>query len=1113
MRWKKYLKDKEPYDNTSTDEKADKKTCISLFLIFLLALIFRSVAFDKIFSDGKVIFQGYDEYYHARLIAYSVQNFPEFLRFDSYVDYPNGINIGWMPLYDLANAFIALLIGFGSPSLYTTEAVAAVFPVLLGALTVLPIFFIGRELMDKKLGLLGAFMFAIMPAHILVSRLGAVDHHVAEALLFSLILLLIIISLKRGKVLPDHSRIFAALAGITIGILVFTWSAAPLYIAIFGLYFIIQYGANLYRRTASNDLVIIGAIASCCALIISVVLYLFYQLPLYQIAGIAALFTTVILGGVVSDAMLKRKTHWLLYPVAVASFAGLIYGAIMSSGTLGNLFQALLHFLARENIVSTIAEAQPFAPDFFSFFTSLYFSSSFGSALVFAFFGIFLFFVYELRSRLTPEKLLFVVTAVAVSFLAFQQVRFSYLLSIFVAVFSAYFIYRGFFYRKIFNYNTVVGITLSVIVIVLTAYQGYTTSVEAPAIMDDWQESLIWLQNNTPATSYYDDPKEIPEYNVMAMWDYGNWIEYRARRPVVANNFQAGASTADEYLAADTEEAANGILDRRKTRYIILDSGTGLGYKDFVYGKFGSVLKMAGKNEPNYYYVFEVPTPDYTASANLLNDNYYNTVYARLFLLDGSSVENPLKSDAKALSHYRLVYESNTTWLNKAGLKKIKVFEYVPGAKIKGKAQPWARLNISVPVSTNRNRTFNYINRIEADAAGNFTLVVPYATEGTPYDTGPAGDYTLSINGLPARSIRVSDQQVLGGELIDIGYMGEAVKTSGDNLHNRTVRRATQKMNITWSYELGEQIFNLAIKNNLIYATSDKKIYAIDIDKKSLAWKKEFPNKLASSELIEDKLYAATRQGLSARIYSIDTNDGSITEISFQGDPSGFVSALPVQADDSMLYVGTNKIMNAVDISSRATKWRFTADDPIISRPVVAGNNLVAVSYKGTVYAVDKTDGTLKWKKAWDDNIWPSPMAAGDTIYFGDRSGAVNALDALTGEQRWKYETGYFVDASPVLAGNTIYAASYDGKVHALNASTGERIWKSEQLYPVYAPPAVEGDSVFTGTLNGSMFRLNRTDGRVEGLCAVNGTIRASPIVRGEIVYVGTKEGGLYACG
>ncbi|MCX9012757.1 MAG: oligosaccharyl transferase, archaeosortase A system-associated [Candidatus Methanoperedens sp.] len=1111
MRRKKNLKDREPSDNAVVDENVNKKTCAFLFLIFLLALIFRLMAFDKIFSDGRIIFQGYDEYYHARLIAYSVQNFPDFLWFDSYVDYPNGINVGWMPLYDLVNAFIALLIGFGSPSLYTIEAVAAVFPVLLGALTVLPIFFIGRELMDKKLGLLGAFMFAIMPAHILVSRLGAVDHHVAEVLLFSLILLLIIVSLKRGRNAGQSEKnIFAVLAGISIGILVFTWSAAPIYIAIFGLYFIIQYGANLYGRTASNNLVIIGAIASCSAFIISVVLYLFYRLPLYQIAGVAALFTSVILGGVVSDAMLKKNTHWLLYPVAVVSLVVLIYGAIMSSSTLGGLFQGLMQFLERENIVSTIAEAQPFAPDFFSFFISLYFSSSFGSALVFAFFGIFLFFVYELRSRFTPEKLLLAVTAVAVSFLAFQQVRFSYLLSIFVAVFSAYFIYRGFFYRKVFNYNTAVGIILSVMIIALTAYQGYTTSAEAPAIMDDWQESLLWMQNNTPATSYYDDPKEKPEYSVMAMWDYGNWIEYRARRPVVANNFQAGASTADEYLAADTEQAANGILDGRKTRYVILDSDTGFGYKDFVHGKFGSVLKVAGKNESDYYYSFEVPTPDYTASADLLNDNYYNTVYARLFLLDGSSVENPLKSDAKALSRYRLVYESNTTWLNKTGLKKIKIFEYVPGAKIKGKAQPGARLNISVPVSTNRNRTFNYINRIEADARGNFTLVVPYATEGTPYGTGPDGNYTLSVNGLPARSIRVSNQQVMRGDSIDTGYVGGE---SGDKRYNRTVRPAPQKMNITWSYEIGEQIFNLAVRNNLIYATSDKKIYAIDTDNRSLAWKKEFPNKLASSELIGDKLYAATRQGLSARIYSIDTNDGSITEISFQGDPSGFVPALPVQADGSMLFVGTTKIMNAVDLSSRAIKWRFTADEPIISRPVIAGNKLIAVSYNGTVYALDKTDGTLRWKKTWDDDIWSAPMAAGDTIYFGDRSGAVNALDAATGEQRWKYETGYFVDASPVLADNTIYAASYDGKVYALNASTGERIWKSEQLYPVYAQPAVKGDSVFTGTLNGSLFRLNRSDGRVEGICATNGTIRASPILLGGAVYVGTQEGILYACG
>lgn len=1134
MRRKRDLKNGQTSENAAANGYTEKNACVILFLIILLALVFRSFAFDKIFVDGSVLFQGYDEYYHARLITYAVHNFPGYMWFDSYVDYPDGINVGWMPLYDLATAFVILVLGSGSPTAHTIETVAAIFPAILGALTVIPIFLIGKELLDKKLGLLGAFLFAIMPSHILVSRLGAVDHHVAETLLFALILLLIILSLKKRKddeaaqsVKPEMNRgipgrfftgkSFAALVGITIGALVFTWSAAPIYIAIFSMYFIVQYGVDLYRKQSSSDIMLIGAIAAFTAIAISVFLYIFHWIPLYQVAGAAVFFASVIFGGFVSNMMLKRKMHWILYPAAVISLLLIIYAAIMSFPALGQLFNSLMQFLGRENITGTIAEAQPFASDFFSFFIGLYFSNPYGSTLVFAFFGVILFLLYELRSRFAPEKLLFVVCGFAVTILAFQQVRFAYLMAIFVAIFCAYFIYRGFFYRKIVNYNTVVGIILSVIIITLTAYQGYSTANEEPAIAGDWQESLLWMQNNTPVTSFYDNPKEQPEYSVMSMWDYGNWIEYEAQRPVVANNFQAGAETADRFLTADTEDAANAILDQRKTRYVVLDSATGFGYKDNVHGKYGSVLKVAGKNESDYYYSFEVPVPESTVTVYLLNDNYYNTVFARLYLMDGSAIENPLKTDAKALSHYRLIYESNSTWLNKTGVKTIKLFEYVPGARIKGRAPPNASISISIPVTTNRNRTFNYTNKVTADARGNFTLVVPYASEGTPYGTRPTGSYTLSVNGFAIKNISVSNQQVISGSSIDSGYLESIGKQPDTSRFPDKPRRMPQTMNITWKYELGEQISDMAIKDKFIYAVSGKNVYAVDIDKKSLAWKQEFPGRLMSLEISGDRLYTTTRQGLSAGIYSLNTKNGSISGMSVPGELSETVPDLPILVDGSTLYIGINKVVNAVDIPGKSLKWKFTADDPILTRPTSTDNRLIVVSYNSsynsTIYSLDKNDGTLKWKKVWNDVIWSSPMVAGDTIYFGDRNGAISALDISTGEEKWKYMTGYSIDAVPVFADDTVYTASYDGKVYALNASTGETVWKSEELFPISASPLIEGKSIFAGTLNGSIYRLNRTDGRVDGICAANGSIRSSPAVLDGAIYAGTQEGVLYACG
>jgi len=987
-------KDKKNIIKPSTKSCTNKniKIYLYIFLIFMLALFLRLFAFNKVFVDNNVLFQGADEFYHMRLITYSAHNFPAFLWFDSYLNYPYGWDIGWMPLFDLAIAFIIRVLAFGSPTTHTIETVAAIFPTVLGALTVFPVFFIGKELRDIKLGLLSAFLFAIMPAHVTISRLGSTDHHVAEVFLFAMILLLLMLSLKRIEKIKDnhsmdsHSLIFAFLAGMFIGGLVFTWSAAPIYIAIFSIYFFIQCGVNLYRKISSNNLISIGTITACTALSISVIFHLLNWLPLYQVVGVFVFLCSVIFAGFISNTMLRYRIHWLIYPVAIISLTIVMYLVIeISPQQLGNL-QGALGFLARENIVGTIAETQPFAIDYSNFLWSLYFSISFGSALVFAFVGL-LYMISELGYKFAPEKLLFLISSIPVILLAFQQIRFSALLSTFVAIFAAYFIYKHIFNETSgYDANTIAAfILLMLIIAVPTAFQAYSIADETPYITGDWHESLLWMRNNTPTTSFYDNPTEKPEYSIMAWWDYGNWIEYVAHRPVVANNFQAGTSTAAQYFVVDTEKKANDILDKKKTRYVIVDDETGYGYKDFIYGKYGAVLEIADENESNYYYTLDIPIPT-PVSIKLLNNNYYNTVYARLFLLDGSSIENPLKTQADALLHYRLVYESNTTWLDKTNLKKLKIFEYVPGTTIIGVAPPNASLFISVLVGTNKNRTFNYISKAVSDANGNFSLVVPYATEGTPYETKPLNNYTLLIDGIVVKNISISNHQILDGSSVYLGDIGGSYNQS--SIIQRMPDKP-HKMDIIWKYDVGEKIKEIAMKNNLIYVSSGKGVYAININGSSLAWKKELPITPNSIEIIEDTLYAATSQGSFTQIYVINIKTDKMSVI---GVPYASTAVLPILVEGNNLYIVTSNSINAIDLSSFVLKWKFIADDAIFSKPVSKDNKIYFASFNGTVYSLDKKDGTLNWTMKMNAKIGSSLILQDNIIYFGDRSGNIGCV-------------------------------------------------------------------------------------------------------------------------
>ena len=123
----------------------------------------------------------------------------------------------------------------------------------------------------------------------------------------------------------------------------------------------------------------------------------------------------------------------------------------------------------------------------------------------------------------------------------------------------------------------------------------------------------------------------------------------------------------------------------------------------------------------------------------------------------GDSILQPLER-VPALQHYRLVHETpqniyGSTGGNGPDLKAVKVFEYVPGARISGDGI------IEVPVTTNTGRTFTY-----RQESVNGTFVVPYATSGWSGDVKATGDYRIAGTG---QTFGVTEEDIQQGRTIN----------------------------------------------------------------------------------------------------------------------------------------------------------------------------------------------------------------------------------------------------------------------------------------------------------------------------------------------------------
>jgi dolichyl-diphosphooligosaccharide--protein glycosyltransferase len=767
-----------------------EKNKIKLLLaIMLVAFAVRVSVFPVVFSNGNITFLGADTYYHARRILFTVLHFPATVVFDPYINYPIGSTIGWAPLFDEFIALIALIVGLGNPSLTTIETTTAVVPLILGVFTVLLVFHITEKLFDWKTGLIAAGTFAIIPPHVYVSLLGYPDHHVAEALLSTGSYLFFIISMQqvqensnsfndfRKKLLRNSYN--AILCGITLALSIFTWNGAPIFIGLIGIYIVVQFLIDRWQGRKSDYLIITGFIAFLVALLIVTPVALTqrtgfdtgsYLPSLFHVGFLSAFILLCALLGFLQNRVLR---NWLYYPIIlIAVLVAMVFLIIFSIPQFYQSIVSNISYLFGGGVLGTIQEAVPLLYSPGGKFTLDFVWHEFSLTFFIAIFSVLLLIIKTKRDKYQPEIVFFIVWTLIVLTLTLLQRRFIYLFSVNVAILTAYLItfllktpaeqvkkLESRKYKKgqrpkeqnisssVFSGKRILAaLIIGFIIISFIQILIPMVSTKSSAPDQDYLDSFRWLRDNSPPTSGYDDPDKTAEYGIMSWWDYGNWILYISRRPVVANNFQTGIEDASGFFTESDENAANHILDKRKVRYVITDA-------PMLKTKFNSIAMLAGKNPDDYYDTKQNPNAGSIQTIVVENDRFFKTMLSRLHVFDGDG-----------LGRYRLVYESSTRAIINPDIKFVKIFEYVPGAVISGSGQNNMSVKITLDLTTNQGRSFTYSEEVPVEN-GRYVLKVPYSTEKTNYGTQPAGAYIIQ-NGNFSKPLSVKEEAVLEGREI-----------------------------------------------------------------------------------------------------------------------------------------------------------------------------------------------------------------------------------------------------------------------------------------------------------------------------------------------------------
>ncbi|MHA2407311.1 MAG: STT3 domain-containing protein [Candidatus Ranarchaeia archaeon] len=202
----------------------------------------------------QVLLKEFDPYSHYRSMLYILDNgiLDWFSWHDAQVWYPWGRNMyeGSYPGVPLTAALLYLLFqAIGLP--VTPLFVAWIFPAIMGTLAVIVMYFLGKEVANKKVGMLSSLFLAFSPGYIQRTVAGFFD---TESVGVLMILLTLYFFFKSYN---DGSFLSGILAGCTLGYLAASWGAYIYifdFIALLALIVVVlgRYNSRFYKAYTST---------------------------------------------------------------------------------------------------------------------------------------------------------------------------------------------------------------------------------------------------------------------------------------------------------------------------------------------------------------------------------------------------------------------------------------------------------------------------------------------------------------------------------------------------------------------------------------------------------------------------------------------------------------------------------------------------------------------------------------------------------------------------------------------------------------------------------------------------------------------------------------------
>jgi dolichyl-diphosphooligosaccharide---protein glycosyltransferase len=567
----------------------------ALLLILFVALTIRLLPLRWEIPSGTVRLNEFDPYYQFIITRFMVQHgplSPYVGPLAPYVEhqlwYPQGLDMSHsLPALPMTAAILFDIISFvGGVNINFLMTLCSIIPAIAGMLTVLAVYFVGKDMAGKPAGLLAALFLALSPSFIQRTALGFFDTEVPG--IFALVVFIFLFLRATDETRSLRSSLtYTILSALTLSYFILGWGAAYYILGLSALFVFVLILLKRYTpRLLLTYSLTFGIALFAATKFPEISLYYLSSAAVIPVAGV---FLLLCLSEVSRNNITLRTK--VLFTAAVSAIIVIGFVALWQLGLMesiaGKFATVLDPFIRAANpLIESVAEHRVSA------WGNIYFELGIG--ILFFLAGLY----FTLRNP-TNRNIFLLLFGVTSLYFAASMVR---LLAVFAPAFSLLVavgisgILRPFFTllkeapqivtrtkrgiaRVSKEYSGIAILLVFALLVTNLAFspqssgvprvygQAYNpltitaSSVPLAGSVPEWSNMLLYTQNNLQSTDV-----------VVAWWDYGYWLGILGNVTSIADNATVNATQIqnDGFIMMANENASMKMLEQYNAKYILV---------------------------------------------------------------------------------------------------------------------------------------------------------------------------------------------------------------------------------------------------------------------------------------------------------------------------------------------------------------------------------------------------------------------------------------------------------------------------------------------------------------------------------------------------------------